>query len=137
MIKAGAMANDRDLLISPQHRMVVEGWKSELLFGEREVLAAAKHLVNNDTIYVKEGGEVEYFHMLFDTHEIVFANGAASESFHPGEVGIAALTNEAREEVYVLFPELRDNVETYGPAARTSLKGHEAKVLAQNPDFLN
>lgn len=137
MIKAGAMANNRDLLVSPQHRMVVEGWKSELLFGEREVLAAAKHLVNNDTIYVKVGGEVEYFHMLLDTHEIVFANGAPSESFHPGEVGIAALTNEARDEIYMLFPELCDNVETYGPAARTSLKGHEAKVLAQNPDFLN
>ncbi|MBL4749898.1 MAG: Hint domain-containing protein [Amylibacter sp.] len=137
MIKAGAMANDRDLLVSPQHRMVVEGWKSELLFGEREVLAAAKHLVNNDTIYVQSGGMVEYFHMLFDTHEIVFANGAASESFHPGEVGINALSNEARDEIYNLFPELRDNVEAYGPAARTSLKGHEAKVLAKNPDFLS
>lgn len=137
MIKAGAMANDRDLLVSPQHRMVVEGWKSELLFGEREVLAAAKHLVNNDTIYVQSGGMVEYFHMLFDTHEIVFANGAASESFHPGEVGINALSNEARDEIYDLFPELRDNVESYGSAARTSLKGHEAKVLAKNPDFLS
>ncbi len=137
MIKAGAMANDRDLLVSPQHRMVVEGWKSELLFGEREVLAAAKHLVNGDTIYVQSGGMVEYFHMLFDTHEIVFGNGAASESFHPGEVGINALSNEARDEIFSLFPELRDNVESYGPAARTSLKGHEAKVLAKNPDFLS
>ena len=136
MIKAGAMANDRDLMVSPQHRMVVEGWKSELLFGEREVLAAAKHLVNNDTIYVKEGGEVEYFHMLFDAHEIVFANGAASESFHPGEVGMDALVSEAREEVYTLFPELRGNADVYGPAVRSSLKAHEAKVLAQNPEFL-
>ena len=137
MIKAGAMANDRDLMVSPQHRMVVEGWKSELLFGEREVLAAAKHLVNNDTIFVKEGGEVEYFHMLFDTHEIVFANGAASESFHPGEVGISALSEASRDEVFALFPELRDDASSYGPAARTSLKGHEAKVLSENPDFLN
>lgn len=130
MIKAGAMSNDRDLMVSPQHRMVVEGWKSELLFGEREVLTAAKHLVNNDTIYVKEGGEVEYFHMLFDAHEIVFANGAASESFHPGEVGMDALVSEAREDVYALFPELRDDAGAYGPAVRSSLKAHEAKVLA-------
>jgi hypothetical protein len=137
MIKAGAMANDRDLLVSPQHRMVVEGWKPELLFGEREVLAAAKHLVNNDTIYVQSGGMVEYFHMLFDTHEIVFANGAASESFHPGEVGMSALADDARDEIYTIFPELRTDITAYGAAARTSLKGHEAKVLAQNPDFLN
>ena len=137
MIKAGAMANDRDLLVSPQHRMVVEGWKSELLFGEREVLAAAKHLVNGDTIYVQSGGMVEYFHMLFDTHEIVFGNGAASESFHPGEVGISAMSKDARDEIFTLFPELRNDAESYGPAARTSLKGHEAKVLAENPDFLS
>jgi Ca2+-binding RTX toxin-like protein len=137
MIKAGAMANDRDLLVSPQHRMVVEGWKPELLFGKREVLAAAKHLINNDTIYVQSGGMVEYFHMLFDTHEIVFANGAASESFHPGEVGMSALADDARDEIYTIFPELRTDITAYGAAARTSLKGHEAKVLAQNPDFLN
>ncbi len=137
MIKAGALANDRDLMVSPQHRMVVEGWQSELLFGEREVLAAAKHLVNNDTIYVNEGGEVEYFHMLFDHHEIVFANGAASESFHPGEVGINALSDESRDEIFALFPELREDAGSYGPAARTSLKGHEAKVLSDNPDFLS
>ena len=107
------------------------------MFGEREVLTAAKHLINNDTIYVREGGEVEYFHMLFDGHEIVYANGAASESFHPGEVGIAALNDDAREEIYALFPELREDISIYGPSARTSLKGHEAKVLAENPDFLN
>ncbi len=137
MIKAGAMANDRDLLVSPQHRMVVEGWKPELLFGEREVLAAAKHLINNDTIYVQAGGDVEYFHMLFDKHQIVYANGAASESFHPGEEGMSALADDARDEIYTLFPELRTDIAAYGAAARTSLKGHEAKVLAQNPDFLH
>ncbi|PCH93561.1 MAG: hypothetical protein COB84_09090 [Rhodobacteraceae bacterium] len=137
LIKAGAMANTTDLMVSPQHRMLVEGWKAELLFGEREVLAAAKHLVNNDTIFVQEGGNVEYFHMLFDTHEIVFANGAASESFHPGEIGMGALAEESREEIFALFPELRNNAASFGAAARTSLKGHEAKVLADNPDFLS
>lgn len=136
MIKAGAMGNDRDLKVSPQHRMLIEGWKAEMLFGEPEVLAAAKHLVNGDNIFEAKGGEVEYFHILFDTHEIVYANGAASESFHPGEEGFGALAEEAREEVLTIFPELRDDVASYGAAARTSLKGHEAKILAENPDFL-
>jgi hypothetical protein len=136
MIKEGAMGNDRDLRVSPQHRMLVEGWKAELLFGEDQVLAAAKHLVNGESIYVDEGGEVEYFHMLFDTHEIVFANGAASESFHPGELGMGSLAEESREEILSLFPELRTDNEAYGPSVRTSLKSGEAKVLAKNPDFL-
>jgi hypothetical protein len=107
-----------------------------MLFGEAEVLAAAKHLVNGDSIYAQTGGEVEYFHMLFDAHEIVTANGAASESFHPGELGMGSMAQEAREEIFTLFPELRVDAETYGPATRTSLKGYEAKALAENPDLL-
>ena len=136
MIKAGAMGNDADLRVSPQHRMLVEGWKAELLFGEDQVLASAKHLVNGDNIYVDEGDAVEYFHMLFDTHEIVYANGAPSESFHPGELGMGSMAEESREEILELFPELRGDNTAYGPSARTSLKAGEAKVLAKNPDFL-
>ena len=136
MIKEGAMGNDADLRVSPQHRMLVEGWKAELLFGEEQVLASAKHLVNGDNIYVDEGGEVEYFHMLFDAHEIVYANGAPSESFHPGELGMGSMAEESREEILDLFPELRSDNTAYGPSARTSLKAGEAKVLAKNPDFL-
>jgi hypothetical protein len=137
MIQKNAMGNVRNLRVSPQHRMLVQGWKAELLFGEREVLVAAKHLVNNDTIYVSEGDTVEYFHVLFDIHQIIFANGAPSESFHPGKLGMNALPWETREEILHLFPELRENTKAYGPIARTSLKQHEAIVLADNPDFLS
>jgi hypothetical protein len=136
MIKEGALGNDADLRVSPQHRMLIEGWKAELLFGEEQVLASAKHLVNGDNIYVDEGDAVEYFHMLFDTHEIVYANGAPSESFHPGELGMGSMAEESREEILDLFPELRSDNTAYGPSARTSLKAGEAKILAKNPDFL-
>ncbi|MEM7210871.1 MAG: Hint domain-containing protein [Pseudomonadota bacterium] len=129
MIREGALGNDRDLKVSPLHRMLITDWRAELMFDEAEVLAAAKHLVNGDTIYVEEGGEVEYFHMLFDQHEIVTANGAPSESFHPGEQGLSWLEEEVREEIFAIFPELRIEVEGYGPAARTSLKGWEARAL--------
>ena len=129
LIKAGALGNARDLRVSPQHRMLLGGWQAEMLFGDAEVLVAAKHLVNDQTILRVEGGEVEYFHMLFDTHEIVFAEGAASESFHPGQIGWGALAEDARAEILALFPELEQNqFGAYGTSARRTLKAHEAKT---------
>ena len=129
VIAEGALGNDRELRVSQLHRMLITDWRAELMFGEPEVLAAAKHLVNGDTIYVAEGGEVGYFHMLFDSHELVTANGAVSESFHPGEQGMSWLEEEVREEIFTIFPELRENAGTYGPAARTSLRAYEARAL--------
>ena len=41
LIPAGALGNTRDLLVSQQHRMLVTGWRAELMFGEPEVLVAA------------------------------------------------------------------------------------------------
>ena len=132
LIKAGALGNTRDLRVSPQHRMLLGGWQAEMLFGDDEVLVAAKHLVNDSTILRVEGGEVEYFHMLFDTHEIVFAEGAPSESFHPGEIGWGALAEEARAEILALFPELASgDFAGYGTSARRTLKAYEAALAAK------
>lgn len=129
VISAGVLGNERDLRVSPQHRMLIEGETALRMFGEPEVLAAAKHLTNWDGIYREETDEITYFHLLFDTHEIVFAEGAASESFHPGAVGLSSLEDAVREEVYDLFPELRMNLSAFGPAARKSLRADEARLL--------
>lgn len=134
--RKGVLGNDRDITVSPQHRMLIQGWRSEVLFGEEEVLAAAKHLVNGDSIFADEGGEVEYFHILFDQHEMVMGNGCWSESFHPGEEGFDALSSAAREEIFGLFPELRDDLSIYGDTNRVTLKAREARILADNPDML-
>lgn len=58
VIKKDALGNARDLRVSPQHRILIQGWQPELLFGHTGVLVAAKHLVNDDTIYIEEGGVV-------------------------------------------------------------------------------
>ncbi|EET49218.1 type I secretion target repeat protein [Thalassobium sp. R2A62] len=130
LIRKGALGNDRDLRVSPQHRMLLQGWQAEMLFGELEVLATAKSLLNDQTILRDEGGEVEYFHMLFDTHEIIYAEGCPSESFHPGQQGWKALDQATRDEILTLFPQLADgNFNDYGPAARMSLKHKEGKLL--------
>lgn len=127
LIRKGALGNDRDLRVSPQHRMLLQGWQAELLFGETEVLATAKSLINDHSIVRVEGGEVEYFHMLFDAHEIVWAEGSPSESFHPGKQGWKGLDNNARDEILRLFPQLTDG--SFGPSARMSLKHKEGQLL--------
>jgi Ca2+-binding RTX toxin-like protein len=130
-IAAGALGNTRDLVVSPQHRMMLSGWQMEMLFAEPEVLAPATALVNDTTIRREPGGVVEYFHMLFDRHEIVFAEGAPAESFHPGEIGLDSMAEAVREEIFTLFPELRTDPFGFGPAARMSLKRHEALVAME------
>ena len=92
----GAVGNDRALRVSRMHRMLVTGWQAELLFGEHEVLIPAKMLVNDHSVRPVEGGDVEYFHIMFDAHEIVYAEGVPAESFHPGRQGFGALAEESR-----------------------------------------
>ncbi|WP_420859382.1 Hint domain-containing protein [Marivivens marinus] len=120
---------ENDLVVSPQHRMLFQGYEAELLFGETEVLVSAKHLVNGKDVTVEEGGTVTYYHMLFDEHEIVYAEGAATESFHPGDIGMTGITDEAREELFAVFPELRSMPRCYGDTARRVLKQYEAQLI--------
>ncbi len=117
---------DRDLVVSPQHRILVTGWKAELLFGEREVLAAAKHLVGRPGIEMDFApGGVTYLHLMFDRHEIVTANGAAAESFRPGPESLGQMSAEVRDELLALFPEL----EPLTHPARRLVRAWETQAL--------
>ena len=74
------------------------------MFNAREVLVAAVNLTELPGVYFDiNATEVEYFHLVFDDHQIVFANGAPSESFYPGEEGLKALIPQAYEEPTTLF----------------------------------
>lgn len=127
-ICAGALGNDADLWVSQQHRMLIDDWRAELFFGEDEVLVAAKHLVNGDTIYVQPGAEVEYFHLLFEQHEIVWGGGIPSESYFPTRF---AETNseETLEELRRMFPELSLFAQDALCAARPVVSGRMAHLL--------
>jgi len=117
----------RDMVVSPQHRMLVAGPVPELLFGDPEVLVAATHLVGMQGVTRIFPRGVSYIHLLFDQHEIVRADGAWSESFQPGLQTVAGLGAAQREEVLALFPDLGAG-QAY-PAARMTLKAREALVL--------
>ncbi|WP_027243986.1 choice-of-anchor L domain-containing protein [Leisingera daeponensis] len=129
---AGSFGNSCDLYVSPQHRMVVSGPLAELLFGEPEVLVKAKDLVNGTTIRpALELEQADYFHLLFGSHQILWANGALSESYQPGPETAAGFDAETQAEIRELFPELcAKSGRGFGTAARLSLRGFEARVIA-------
>lgn len=129
-IADGMLGNSGDLLVSPNHRMLIVATSADLLFGDSEVLVAAKHLVGNVGVARKAGGQVTYIHLLFDEHQIVMANAAPSESFFPGTEAMGSLSHESRNEVLRLFPELRTSIpRSFKSTARTCLNRHEALVL--------
>ena len=126
----GAMGNERALLVSPQHRMLWQGAAAELLFAEPQVLVPALHLVGMTGVRREPMAQIRYLHLLFDRHEIVFSEGAPSESFHPGGEMLAR-DRALRSEIAALFPDcpgLQAGSEV--PVARPVLVAHEARLLA-------
>lgn len=129
-IKVGAIGNDRSLRVSPQHRILRTGHLAQLYFGQEEVLIAARHLVDGVNVRQLASGQVSYYHLMFDRHQIITANGIASESYQPGDYSLPGLHNGAREELFELFPELRSDCSGYGQSARVSVPGAVAHIFA-------
>lgn len=133
-IRAGCLAKDvptQDVFVSPQHRMLVRSAIVKRMFCVDEVLVAAKHLVDLDGVEtVQDESEVEYFHLLFGQHEIIYANGAPSESLYTGQIAMRSLAPKARTEIFELFPELMYMTEPPQPV-RQCAGGRRGRHLVQ------
>ena len=133
LIKAGSLGEnlpERDMMVSPNHRMLVANERTSLYFEEHEVLVAAKHMLRVPGIERAEVAQTSYVHIMFEQHEVVLADGTWTESFQPGDYSLDGLGNAQRNEIFELFPELRETKgrESY-IAARPTLKKNEAAVL--------
>ena len=128
-ISAGALgANlpERDLVVSPRHRMLVSGARAELMFGEREVLVTAADLLGLPGVRQDAAVATRYIHVMCEGHEIIRAEGSWTESFQPAEAVVNALDAATRDELLGLFPALG----AVGfAAARPVLSGAEARML--------
>ncbi len=132
-ISAGSLGPNtpaRDLLLSPQHRVVVSSPALELLHCHRNMLAPAKALINGTTITqapLDQG--VEYIHILFDQHELVNVDGLWSESFFPGDCTLQSMSVAVKQELFELFPELHAGASGYGDTVLPVLKPFEVQML--------
>jgi hypothetical protein len=126
----GVNTPERDLIVSPQHRMLVSGARAQLWFGEDEVFVAALHLDCLDGVQQIRPEDVTYVHIMFDSHQIISGDGAWSESYQPGDPTLTGIDDDQRAELFRIFPALLNGVarETY-PAARVTLKRQEVPLL--------
>ncbi len=133
LIRAGALGQGlprADLRVSRQHRMLVSSPICQRMFGRAEMLVAAIKLTALPGIQVDEDiRAVDYVHLLFDAHEVVFAEGAPSESLLPHVGTMEALSPEARDEIRLIFPEFGAAVSRW-TLARPVPKGHQQARLA-------
>ncbi len=131
--KAGALCLDRpdqDLLVSPQHRVLVKGRAAVALFNTPEVLVAAEDLINDTTIIVDHAlRDVTYVHLLLAHHNIVFANGLETETYHPANTALDTLDPLQRAGLLGLLPGVASDPHSYGDYVRRNLSGSEAAIL--------
>lgn len=133
-IKAGALGEgcpQADLVVSPQHRMLVRSKVALRMFDAGEVLVAAKHLLGLPGIAVAEDlAEVTYVHFLCDQHEVVFANGAPTESLYAGPMTLHALGEAAVAEIMQIFPDLAQLDSFRLSPARPLVRGSDGRHMA-------
>jgi hypothetical protein len=102
----GTIGNDRPLVVSPQQRLLIDDWRAAVYFGEDRVLVSAQALVDDEgaRLVLPEAG-LDYVILLCDRHEVLLAEGALSESFHPGAAGLAGLTAGEQAALATVVPE--------------------------------
>jgi hypothetical protein len=121
VIPAGTMGNAGDLVVSQHHRMFLYQRKRLPGLATSELLVQAKHLVDDDTIFIREGGMVDYFSLIFDAHEIIYAEGIPAESLMVTEATLHRLPPELAAEVKAQFPGLAHNQHFGTEAGREAL----------------
>ncbi len=134
-VKKGALGGDlpeRDMMVSPNHRVLVANSQTALYFEDSEVLVAAKHLTGLEGVDIIDVPWITYVHLLFDQHEVILSDGAWTESFQPGEITLRSIGNAQRTEILELFPDLAGyaGADSF-TAARRSLKRYEARLLTR------
>lgn len=132
-IREGALSEGRpdgDLIVSPDHRMLVTGAAALALWGEKEVFVAARDLIDDHGITRDLAAKsVTYIHLMLADHHVLVANGVETESFHPGAADLGAIPEMQRLRLFDVLPDLEFEPEAFGPMSRRVLNRAEAALL--------
>ena len=124
----GTLGCSARLLVSPNHRILIAGAMAELVCGDHEMLFSAKLLINDRNVRRIEGRFVNYVQIMFDFHEVIWANDCPSESFYAGDQAINTLNTDQAREILAIFPDLRSGTKDRS-LARAEAHGYEGIVI--------
>ncbi|WP_102223338.1 Hint domain-containing protein [Acidimangrovimonas sediminis] len=109
VISSGTLGNAGDLIVGQHHRMFLYQRERDRVTDTAELLVQAKHLVDGDRVFLREGGFVDYFSLVFDRHEIIYAEGIPAESLMVNDATLTHLPDDLATEVRARFPGLDQN----------------------------
>jgi len=132
-IRAGALGAgqpSRDLRVSRQHRVLMRAPGTAAVSGQTEALIPAIKLTALPGVRVeKTARAIVYYHLLLDAHEVIFSEGAATESLLTAPVGMQALPAGARAEITALFPDVAAPGHIPRPARFLPRNGQEIRAF--------
>jgi len=106
VISAGTLGNEGDLVVSPHHRVFLYQRGARRLGDTAELLVQAKHLVDGESVWRREGGYVDYYSLVFDRHEIIYAEGIPCESLQVSEATMQMMPEALAQSLRAQFPGL-------------------------------
>lgn len=132
LIKAGSLGQESptcDLIVSPQHRILLGGNGVLGSWFDEEGFAPAKSLtILRGVRHMKGKKRIQWIHFACERHEVVIANGCPSESLLLGPMVLNGLPNSKRQELYNIFGNMPARQGPLnGPAARSLLKVGEVR----------
>ena len=134
-IRESAFGDERpmgDLIVSPDHRLLIKGPAALALWGEHEVLVTARDMIDDHRVTRDlSARSATYIHLMMARHHILIANGMETESFHPGAAEIDSIAEDQRERLFDVMPELRYDASVSGPMSRRVLGRAEAALIAR------
>lgn len=134
VIPAGTLGNEGDLVVSPHHRIFLYRRGEKRLGDTSEVLVQAKHLVDGEHVWRREGGYVDYYALVFDHHEIVYAEGIPVESLQVSEATLSLMPEELTAEIRARLPGLNHKPHFGTEAGRELLERVGRETLFKKKD---
>jgi len=125
----GILGNSRPLLLSQQHRVLIRPGQGIILSQREETLVPVKSLIGQRGVTLAPRARIRYYHLLFDRHQVIWANGALTESLLPGPMAIRALSTEDRTRLFRTFPDLQRTPDW--PPARNLLQPTQYRRLTR------